>query len=138
MPPPSLKASEDKLLLTIGSSDEATQFSSTQLDGYIYELVRHRSEMLPVHSAEPRFTPGELYTGDNLLWCVRPSEQMEAIELCVQHPGIGWIVLILSRAQVEDLQTSIEFALNYVGRSQEFRRGFQRSGGGQSENKSHA
>ena len=28
------------------------------------------------------------------------------------HPGLGWIVVPLSRAQVEDFQTSLEFSLN--------------------------
>jgi hypothetical protein len=29
----------------------------------------------------------------------------------MQHPGLGWSAMWLSRAQAEDLQTSIEFAL---------------------------
>jgi hypothetical protein len=28
-----------------------------------------------------------------------------------QHPGLGWMAMWLSRAQVEDLQTSLEFEL---------------------------
>jgi len=28
-----------------------------------------------------------------------------------QHPGLGWMSMWLSRAQVEDLQTSFEFEL---------------------------
>jgi hypothetical protein len=27
------------------------------------------------------------------------------------HPGLGWTAMALSRAQVEDLQTSLEFEL---------------------------
>jgi hypothetical protein len=35
-----------------------------------------------------------------------------ALELGIQHAGLGWIVTTLSRAQVEDLQTSIDFTIN--------------------------
>ena len=34
-----------------------------------------------------------------------------AIQFATQHPGLGWTAMWLSRAQVEDLMTSIEFEL---------------------------
>ena len=36
---------------------------------------------------------------------------MAAIQFATQHPGLGWTAMWLSRAQVEDLVTSIEFEL---------------------------
>jgi len=33
------------------------------------------------------------------------------IQFATQHPGLGWTAMWLSRAQVEDLQTSFEFEL---------------------------
>ena len=34
-----------------------------------------------------------------------------AIQFATHHPGLGWTAMFLSRAQVEDLQTSLEFEL---------------------------
>jgi hypothetical protein len=58
-----------------------------------------------------------LHSSDNLLWTVRPAPHRPAIEIAMQHPGLGWSVMTLSRAQAEDLQTSIEFALAKIPQS---------------------
>jgi len=42
---------------------------------------------------------------------VKAAPEKSAIRFAAQHPGLGWIVMWLSRAQVEDLQTSFEFEL---------------------------
>jgi hypothetical protein len=42
---------------------------------------------------------------------VKAAPQRSAIQFAAQHPGLGWMAMWLSRAQVEDLQTSLEFEL---------------------------
>lgn len=112
MQPFSLFVSEDATQLTITSEDgpRPVQLSAAAVDDLMQALADCRARMTPVHSAEP-VAHATIYTGDNLLWSVRPAPHASALELGIQHPGLGWIMMPLSRAQVEDLTTSIAFAL---------------------------
>src|SRR5689334_15056694 len=108
----SLSLSDDNTTLTVRADGDSSQLTAAEVDDLIRRLAEQRTKMKPVHSAEPPRDPQALLTGDNLLWCVRAAPELAALELGIQHPGIGWIVMPLSRAQVEDLQTSLEFSLN--------------------------
>jgi hypothetical protein len=110
--PFSLDLSEDKTTLTVGTSGDDAPLTAGQVDALIRRLAKHRAQMTPVHPAEPPVEEGATLTGDNLLWCVRSAPQLSALEFGIQHPGLGWIMLQLSRAQVEDLETSLAFSLN--------------------------
>jgi hypothetical protein len=67
--------------------------------------------MTPVHPAEPPADPAKVHQSDNLLWTVKAVPEKTVIQFATQHPGLGWVSMWLSRAQVEDLQTSFEFEL---------------------------
>ena len=67
--------------------------------------------MTPVHPAEPPSDPTKLHHSDNLLWSVGAEPRKSTIQFATQHPGLGWMTMSLSRAQVEDLQTSFEFEM---------------------------
>ncbi|MPZ38061.1 MAG: hypothetical protein GEU95_08335 [Rhizobiales bacterium] len=108
----SLDLSEDETTLTMRAGSDRSQLKASQVDDLIRRLAKHRARMKPVHPAEPPVDESTTLAGDNLLWCVRSAPQMSALELGIQHPGLGWIMLQLSRAQVEDLQTSLAFSLN--------------------------
>jgi hypothetical protein len=110
MSPVSLNASDDTL--TVGIDGQSLQLTTGQVDELIRRLAELRAGMKPVHPAEPSPEPARTFTGDNLLWCVRAAPQISALEVGIQHPGLGWIVVPLSRAQVEDFQTCLEFSLN--------------------------
>ena len=106
----SLNASDDTL--TVGIDGQSSQLTTGEVDDLIRRLAELRAGMKPVHPAEPSPEPGRTFTGDNLLWCVRAAPHISALEVGIQHPGLGWIVVPLSRAQVEDFQTCLEFSLN--------------------------
>lgn len=112
MPFLSLDLSEDGTTLTARADSDSAQLTAAQVDDLIRTLAEQRARMKPVHPAEPPSDPAASFTGDNLLWCVRLAPQMSALELGIQHPGLGWTMLSLSRAQVEDLQTSLAFSLS--------------------------
>jgi hypothetical protein len=84
---------------------------ANDVDRLIHDLAALRAKMTPIHPAEPPSDPEKLYHGDNLLWSVKAVPQKSAIQFAAQHPGLGWMTMWLSRAQVEDLQTSFEFEL---------------------------
>jgi hypothetical protein len=42
---------------------------------------------------------------------VKAAPEKFSIQFALQHPGLGWSAMSLSRAQVEDLMTSFEFEL---------------------------
>ena len=110
MQPIKLELSSDQTLtcsIKAGSAD----LSAAQVDELIHRLAAVRAKMTPIHPAEPPADESKLHKSDNLLWSVEPSPHRPAIEFAMQHPGLGWSVMTLSRAQAEDLQTSIEFAL---------------------------
>src|SRR6185312_13924268 len=102
-------ASDQALNITIKGG--SAELSAHDLDDLIRELAARRARMTPIHPAEPPADPAKRHQSDNLLWSVEPSPHRPAIEVAMQHPGLGWSVMTLSRAQAEDLQTSIEFAL---------------------------
>jgi hypothetical protein len=77
----------------------------------IRDLAATRARMTPIHPAEPPNDPARFHHGDNLLWRVKADPKRAAIQFAMQHPGLGWMAMWLSRAQVEDLQTSLEFEL---------------------------
>jgi hypothetical protein len=106
----SLSATDDTLTATING--QTAELTAREVDDLVRRLAELRSHMKPVHTAEPSLDPAETFTGDNLLWCVRAAPHISALEVGIQHPGLGWIVVPLSRAQVEDFQTSLEFSLN--------------------------
>jgi hypothetical protein len=102
-----IQLSSDNTHAKVGSET----LSTSDIDRLIRELAAVRAKMTPVHSAEPPDDPGKLHQSDNLLWSVKADPQKSAIQFATQHPGLGWTAMWLSRAQVEDLQTSIEFEL---------------------------
>ncbi|MDB5532659.1 MAG: hypothetical protein JWO28_974 [Hyphomicrobiales bacterium] len=81
------------------------------LDALIRQLIDHRAQMTPVHAAEPHRAGAQVYMGDNMLWQVSADPARAAVEFAVQNPGLGWLTVALSRAQVEDLMSSFQFAL---------------------------
>lgn len=100
------------------SSGATTRLSAPMVDELMRTLAGCRAQMRPVHAAEPPADRAESYCGDNLLWTVSPSAHQAAVDIGVQHPGLGWLVLTLSRAQVEDLTASLAFSSNEIRRAQ--------------------
>ena len=114
-----LEISDDQLRLTISPADRRIgrlELEAIDLDAFIRRLTECRSRMLPVHPAEPPAAPDRLYRTDNLLLNVSACETPPAIQIAMQHPGLGWIVTTLSRDQAEDLQSAIDFALQGIPR----------------------
>ena len=109
MPPIKLKLSSDgaKLKLSSASAD----LSARDVDDLIRDLAAARAKMTPVVPAEPPDDPARLHQSDNLLWSVKAAPQKSAIQFATHHPGLGWSAMWLSRAQVEDLRTNLEFEL---------------------------
>ncbi len=81
------------------------------LDREIRALVVRRSEMVPNPSVVPPDDPAQGYRADNLMWNVRPAPDAAALELGLYHSGLGWVTMLLSRAQIEDLNDAMTFAL---------------------------
>jgi hypothetical protein len=98
------------LSLSLGSA-AAEELSAQDVDRLIRDLAAARARMTPVHPAEPPDDPAKLHQSDNLLWSVKAMPGQSTIQFATQHPGLGWTAMTLSRAQVEDLQTSFEFEL---------------------------
>lgn len=96
-----------RLSVTGASAD----LSASDIDRLIRDFAAVRARMTPVHSAEPPDDPAKVHHSDNLLWSVKAAPQKSAVRFATQHPGLGWTTMWLSRAQVEDLQTSFEFEL---------------------------
>ena len=105
-----LELSPDRTRLTLSQKGPA-DLSADDIDRLIRELADRRAQMTPIHPADPPDDPERLHHSDNLLWRVRAAPDRAAIQIATQHPGLGWTAMWLSRAQVEDLQTSIEFEL---------------------------
>jgi hypothetical protein len=115
-----LEVSDDQLRLTIspaGGQIARLELAAADLDAFIRKLTECRSRMLPVHPAEPPTDADVLYRTDNLLLDVSACETLPAIQIAMQHPGLGWTAITLSRDQAEDLQTSIDFALQNIPRN---------------------
>jgi len=99
------------MTLSISIDGSAAKLSAGDVDSLIHDLAAARAKMTPIHPAEPPDDVEKLHHSDNLLWSVKAAPQKSAIQFATQHPGLGWIAMWLSRAQVEDLQTSFEFEL---------------------------
>jgi hypothetical protein len=99
------------MTLRVSIDGSVAELSALDVDALIHDLASARAKMTPIHPAEPPDDPDKLHHGDNLLWIVRAAPQRSAIQFATQHPGLGWMSMWLSRAQVEDLQTSFEFEL---------------------------
>jgi len=106
-----LTPSSDGTALKLALGASTAELSATEVDGLIHDLAALRARMTPIHPAEPPNDPEKLYHGDNLLWSVKAIPRESAIQFAAQHPGLGWMAMWLSRAQVEDLITSFEFEL---------------------------
>ena len=111
MQPITLTPSADGTALDVALGASSAELSAADIDRLIHDLAAARARMTPVHPAEPPGDPEKLHHGDNLLWSVKAVPQRSAIQFATQHPGLGWMAMWLSRAQVEDLQTSFEFEL---------------------------
>ena len=87
-----LEISDDHLRLTISPADRQIrrlELEAFDLDTFIRRLTECRSSMLPVHPAEPPAAPDRLYRTDNLLLNVSACETPPAIQIAMQHPGLG-------------------------------------------------
>ena len=111
MQPIELEPSPDGTTVTLNLGGTSAVLSASAIDQLIRDLADARARMTPIHPAEPPTDPARLHHGDNLLWSVTAAPEHAAIQFAAQHPGLGWIAMWLSRAQVEDLQTSFEFEL---------------------------
>ena len=111
------KLSADSTKLTLGAVD----LSAAEVDRLIHDLAAARGKMTPVHPAEPPSDQAKLHQSDNLLWSVKAAPGKSAVQFATQHPGLGWMVMWLSRAQVEDLMTSFEFELAKIPQANERR-----------------
>ena len=111
MQPIKLKLSSDGVHASLAIAGATVDLAAPDIDKLIRELAAARAQMTPVHPAEPPDDPAKLHHGDNLLWSVKAAPEKSAVQFATQHPGLGWMAMWLSRAQVEDLQTSFEFEL---------------------------
>lgn len=111
MQPIKLKASSDHATLAMTVGAASADLSAQDVDQLIRDLAAARAKMTPVHPAEPSADPRKLHHSDNLLWNVKAAPDKSAIQFSTQHPGLGWMAIWLSRAQVEDLMTSFEFEM---------------------------
>jgi hypothetical protein len=106
-----LEPSDNATTLNVSIDGGVAELSAVDVDALIRHLAAARAGMTPIHPAEPPDDPDKLHHSDNLLWTVKAAPQKSAIQFATQHPGLGWMSMWLSRAQVEDLQTSFEFEL---------------------------
>jgi len=111
MQPIKIEPSPDGARATLSMLRATAELTAPDIDRLIRDLAAARASMTPIHPAEPPGDPALVHNSDNLLWTVRPVPDRAAIEFAMQHPGLGWSAMLLSRAQAEDLQTSIDFAL---------------------------
>jgi len=111
MQPIKLKLSSDGAHAAMTVAGTTADLAAKDIDTLIRDLAAVRAKMTPVHPAEPPADPAKVHQSDNLLWTVKAVPEKTAIQFATQHPGLGWVSMWLSRAQVEDLQTSFEFEL---------------------------
>ena len=111
MQPIKVKLSSDGAHAAMTVAGATADLAAHDIDKLIRDLAAVRARMTPVHPAEPPDDPAKVHHSDNLLWAVKAAPEKSAIQFATQHPGLGWMAMWLSRAQVEDLQTSFEFEL---------------------------
>jgi hypothetical protein len=117
MSPLVLELAEDGSELTLAAQDGGTlsiALNAAAVDALMRRLAECRAKMAPVHPARPPSDPELIYQNDNLLFDVTACRDAPAIEIAMQHPGLGWTVTRLAREQAEDLQVAIEFALQEI------------------------
>ncbi len=110
-----ISLSDDRHLCRLAPAPGA-ELDAAALDALIARLVAARAAMAPAQAAtyDPHAPGG--YDADNLLWDTAPDPSQRAVALGVHHPGLGWISLRLTRAQIEDLITSYAFSLDTLMR----------------------
>ena len=106
-----LELSDDRTCATMSMACTNADCSAHDIDRLIRELAAMRARMAPVHPAMVPDDADNVHHSDNLLWSVKAAPEKSAVRFATQHPGLGWMAMWLSRAQVEDLQTSFEFEL---------------------------
>jgi hypothetical protein len=106
-----IDVSGDGATATVTLAGASANLSAQDIDRLIRDLAAARATLTPVHPATVPDDAAQVHQSDNLLWSVRADPHRAAIQFATQHPGLGWTAMWLSRAQVEDLQTSFEFEL---------------------------
>ena len=86
--------------------------SASELDALIREAARLRAGLAPPVPASPPEDAALRHHADNMLWSVRPAPDGGAVEWSLYHPGLGWTTIRLSRAQIQDLQDALAFAIH--------------------------
>jgi hypothetical protein len=117
MPHLVLEVANDGSRLTIAAADRTSSpivFDAVDLDAFMRRLAECRATMVPIHPAQPPSDPDRVYRNDNLLFDVTACASVPAVDVAMQHPGLGWTITRLSREQAEDLQTAIDFALQDI------------------------
>lgn len=104
------------LSVTLGDETLNGTCDVAEIDAAIAELVALRAQMSPARKVE--HTPGEtqVYECDNLLWDTLPDPSRRGVMIAHYHGGLGWVTVRLSRAQLEDLVTDIQFSLADLAR----------------------
>lgn len=102
-----------KIRLQAASDDSTVDLDLTtrEVDQLIGELAEMRAKMAPAHMGRISDETAAPFQADNLLWETFPDRALRGVVLALNHAGLGWIALRLSRAQIEDLVTSFEFSL---------------------------
>ncbi|WP_371038919.1 hypothetical protein [Rhodosalinus sp. FB01] len=102
-----------KIRLQAASDDSTVDLDLTtrEVDQLIGELAEMRAKMAPAHTGRISDETAAPFQADNLLWETFPDRALRGVVLALNHAGLGWIALRLSRAQIEDLVTSFEFSL---------------------------
>ncbi len=93
-------------------SPELERLGATELDALLDALITRRASLLPPPSVALPAEPSPSHATDNLLWNIRPAPGGRGCELGLFHPGLGWITVTLSRAQIEDMEDAFAFALS--------------------------
>ena len=81
------------------------------VDKLIDRLATRRATLRPIHPALPPDDPDAIHHADDMLWHVRPARGRSALEFALYHPGLCWTSILMSRAQIEDLQDAIAWAI---------------------------
>lgn len=112
MPKITLSGDKRTATLDMDRQDGRTEhLDAAAIDRLICELADARARMAPAFTGRYRIGETPTHACDNLMWEIQADPSRRGICLAFQHPGLGWMSLGLSRAQVEDLVTGIEFTL---------------------------
>jgi hypothetical protein len=95
------------------SDDRSVEVALTaeEIDRLVGDLAELRATMAPAHTGRISDEATAAFHADNLLWETFPDRALRGVVLALNHAGLGWISVRLSRAQIEDLVTSFEFSL---------------------------